>query len=158
MAFGGAAVPKFCEVIKRLGAGIALAALLGVVVGCPHGGTPKGASEAPAYIPEEPVETPAVRVSARRETSYARLELPQVVVGMKIHVGALPSGLTVGLCLTRLHRSEMVSPLADQLLGTPRFSADTGSYLWPLPRDEKAEKDAKGGAGGGGGGAGVHCD
>ena len=134
-----AVVPRFCEVINGVSGGLAIIMFAGVMAGCPHAGVaPK--VQPPAATLEEPAESTLVHVVARRQTSYARLNLPQVMVGMKIRVGALPSGVTASVWSVRLNRSEVVSPLADQLLGSPELSADTGSYLWPLPRDEKAEK------------------
>jgi hypothetical protein len=80
---------------------------------------------------------PLVRL-CRRQSSYVRLDIREVVPGMEIEVGEAtgPAPLpleAITAFSARILRGTVTGPQVDQLTGSPGIQADTGSYLIPAP-------------------------
>ena len=84
--------------------------------------------------------------SARRQSSFVRLDLPVVVSGMHITLSA-PTGAApwisaptqnFSLYTTHIARGEIAGPAVEQLTGFPQTSSDAGSYLVKLPIENSA--------------------
>ena len=124
------------QIMRRFGGALAVLITAGFLGACPHATGPvAGPTTGPAgHVNED--EGPVVL--ARRSSTYVPLTMARVVVGTKIQMSAGgAAGIGVRIYSTRVHRSPVSSPMADQLMGTARVSADTGSYLVPLPNVEK---------------------
>ena len=88
--------------------------------------------------------------SARRQSSFLRLDLPVVISGMRITLSA-PAGPVpwinsrtdnFNLFTTHIARGEIAGPAVEQLTGFPQTSSDAGSYLVKLPIEKSAAVDA----------------
>ena len=88
--------------------------------------------------------------SARRQSSFVRLDLPVVVAGMHITLST-PAGpapwintpatapnQNFALYTTYIARGEIAGPPVEQLTGFPQTSSDAGSYLVKLPIEKSS--------------------
>ena len=119
--------------------------LAAAVAACSHAPSPKPHTTPAANNAADAATPPAPVLwtlhSARRQSSFVRLDLPVVVSGMHITFSA-PTGpaswingptQNFALYTTRIARGEIAGPAVEQLTGFLPTSSDSGSYLVKLP-------------------------
>lgn len=115
--------------------GMALSTVL-LAAACSNSAATANGTKRPAAATQPYKDSdPLVRL-CRRQSSYVKLDIREVVPGMEIEVGAAEGSSPLPLeAITaysaRILRGTVTGPQVDQLTGSPGISADTGSYLIP---------------------------